>query len=187
MSTLLYFGERAGIPADEATVRSTITVVQDDAPPAEMDAAPDFNETETDPDTEGGLTTHQLASHVIPSVQYVPHVGNANEDLNAIVDDRISTSGTAAAREMAGEWGHGTLKVVEGIEPAIRDGARFGNEYFAADNRPLAASGDYMTPAQPADAATVARAQATGTDNARDAVSQSQYQAMYVGRMGGLT
>lgn len=181
MSTTLMIagsGMRAGVPQDPESVRSTVTVVQDDAPPSVAPAAPDYNQVMTDPETEGGLTSHDLASAVTPSVQYVPNMGNANDVGDAVqarVNDTISTGGTAAAREASGEWGHGTMQIVQGIEPTLVDGHQFGSDYFAAENRPEMAAGAYMSATQSADPAV----QSTGEDNSRDAVQQSQGAAAY--------
>lgn len=169
MSTLFY--NRPGpVPANEAEVRSTVTVVDNDAPSAVQMHVPDYNDVATDPDTEGGLTTHQLASYVTPSERYLPQPVSAAD--NDIVDRQVSSSGTAAAREASGQWGHGTLQITEGIEPVIRDGAAFGETYFKVPDRGANdAAGDYMTPASSVDAKTLEDAQATGNDNARDAAS----------------
>ena len=170
MSTLLY-GIRDSVSPDEAEVRSTVTVVDNDASSAEADNAPDFNEFESDPDTEGGLTTRQVASHVVPSTQSVnPALAQANTEHNEIINRQVSSSGTAAAREAAGMWGHGTLQFAEGIEPTIRDGAAFGEEFFAADRDAIqTGSGDYMTPT-PSDYSNE-KVQATANRNARQAAS----------------
>lgn len=184
MSTLLYSWHRRPVSDSEANVRDTVTTVQADAPSSVAPDAPDFNETDTDPITEGGLTPHQMASHVIPSERYVPNIGNANTDFSAPVDSRISTSGTAAQREMTGQWGHGTLKVVQGIEPTIRDGHAYGADYFVAHDRPKAHADGEITPSEPTDPMTSAVAQSAGTAGARQAVQESIYAAMHSARMG---
>jgi hypothetical protein len=185
MSTLLYGVQRTETPSDIEHVRTTVTVVEDDAAPAMQAHAPDWNEYDTDPDTGGGLTARQLGSHVVPSSRYVPAIGNANEDLNGIVDRQVSTSGTAAAREASGQWGHGTMQVIEGIEPAIVDGQAFGETYFKAHPRPDNPNGgDYMSPAQTSDPATIAAAQATGENLSRSAVQASIYSAFYAAQTG---
>jgi hypothetical protein len=141
---------------------------------------------QTDPDTDGGLTERNLASYVQPSEKYIPfQIGDANQQHNEIVNQQVSTSGTAAGREAQGEWGHGTFKVVEGIEPTIVDGREFGPHFFKSTERPDAGSGDYMSPAAPADPATRVGAQAAGVQGARAAVADSQYSAYYNVMMGG--
>jgi hypothetical protein len=184
MSTLLYALNRGPVDAPAEEVRSTVTIVDHDEAASEQPHSTDFNETFTDPVTDGGLTSRQLASHVVPSMRYVPHIGNANDNLSNRIDDQISPSGAAAAREAAGEWGHGTLKIVEGIEPTIRDGGALGSNYFATYPRPLSGSGSFMTPAQVADPASEAAAQSGAEINSRKAVQGSQYAAYYAAIMG---
>jgi hypothetical protein len=48
---------------------------------------------------------------------------------NAIIDRQIASAGVAPAKELTGAWGHGTLQIVRGIEPIIREGGDFGNDY----------------------------------------------------------
>lgn len=170
MTGLLFTPNRSAVPSSSEEVRTTITVVDNDAAPAVAERAPGYNDVDTDHDTAGGLTPRQLGAFVVPSVRYVPHVGNANStELFDRVNDQVSTSGTAAAREAAGVWGHGTLKITESIEPAVHDGAQLGADYFAASTRPLAGSGDQMSPAQSADPDTVAQSAATGASASRAA------------------
>lgn len=184
-TTLILAGQanRAGVPQDPESVRSTVTTVQDDAPPSVAESAPDYNQVFTDPETEGGLTPSQVASHVAPSEKYAPEMIATTQVADAIqtrVNDNIATSGTAAAREAAGVYGHGTMKIVEGIEPAIVDGHGFGPDYFAAG---APAGTELARPFMTANAPTDPSVQSSGEDNSRDAVSQSQsataYQTMY--------
>lgn len=187
MSTLLFALNRGGVAATDDDVRSTTNVINQDAPSAVQDAAPEYNDHDTDPDTEGGITPHQLASHVVPSEQYPPAIGNANDDPNSIVNRQVSTSGTAAAREASGQWGHGSLMITEGIEPTIRDGAAFGDTYFAARDRDVQEGmGGYMQPAVAADAETLATSQASGKVLARDAAADAMWTAFHNARMAGM-
>lgn len=158
MSTqLLSLNNADVVDTDESDVRSTVTVVDNDAIPAVADSAPDTNEVQTDPDTGGGLTAHAIAPAVTPSAKAaVDPSGNANTDYAAPINRQVSTSGTAAEREASGEWGHGTLKIVEGIEPVVTHGsdAVFDNVYFSAGDRTVQEGvTDYMTPARYPDAA----------------------------------
>ena len=177
MSTSLILaqdGER-DVPGDEQHVRSTVTVVDENDPPATLEHAPDFNETNTDPDTGGGLTDRAIGSAVNPSTQYPPHIGNANEDFSS-VDREWSTKGTAAERENAGRWGHGTMHSEEGIEPVIRDGGEFREDYFTSDNRPVQqGSGAYMTDSRNPDDAAAQSMQAAANENARKAAQRAAY------------
>lgn len=149
MSTLLFTGEfRGEAPSDEGDVRSTITVVDHESPDAVADHRPDFNSNETDPDTEGGLTTRDVADWVSPSQQYKPIPGNANTDFSAL-DSRISAVGTAAQREEAGQWGHGSQQWSDATEPTIREGAAFDDVYFSASRPPIQdGTLDYMLPSR---------------------------------------
>ena len=181
MSTLLYT-QRGPTPPDEANARSTVTTVQDDAPPSVAEQSPTFNSAtlETDGVTEGGLTSHTLASKVTASAQYAPPAGNANDApaLFGRVNDGQSTLGRAPALEAAGVQGHGTLMVTEGIEPVIEDGRAFSEVYFSAGSRPIQSTAEHaMSPAAQSDTETRAAAQATATAASRKAVQASQYSA----------
>lgn len=137
MSTLLY-GQLSsdGVPSSEEQVRRNTAPVQVDAPPAEAQGAPDFNEVETDPNPEVGMGGRQLAPDLHPSEQYTPFwLEEADAPHNAIVNDRIASSGTAAQREARGEFGHGTAQYSVAIEPVIREGGQFGQDYFVANER----------------------------------------------------
>lgn len=188
-TTLLIADQRGSVPADEAVVRSTTAIVDDDAPAAEYDSAPDFNEIETDRNPYLGLTSRQVASHVIPSEQYVPATIGATDSYEAGIERinrQVSSSGTAAAREATGEWGHGTFKAVEGIEPSIVDGQQFGDTFAKMD--PVQSQqgvSDYMTPSDRSDRETVAADAATGAARSREAVNASQYAAFYDNFMNG--
>lgn len=180
----------SGVPADENVVRRNTTPSNPDAPPAEMTSAPDFNEVATDSNPELGLEPRQLASHVHPRQQYTPFwLGQVDrqEEHNAIIDRQISTSGTAAAREAAGEFGHGTLMVTEGIEPVqdLRDGGKFGNEYFTVHERDIQeGAGNYMTTPPGTDQATTAMVSSTGKTAAMRARQAAAYNAFLFGGNG---
>ena len=181
MSTLLYT-QRGPTPPDEANARTTITVVQADAPPSVEEKSPTFNSATTDQVTEGGLTSHQLASKVTDSHQKPAPAGNANESaaLFGRVNEGQSTRGRAPGLEAAGRWGHGSLLITEGIEPVLEDGHAFSETYFSAGNRPIQSTADHaMSAAEPSDSATRAAGQATATAASRAAVSASQYAAFY--------
>ena len=182
MSTLLYTQNRGPAANDVENVRSTVTFVDENQPESMAPTAPDFNEFESDPYTEGGLTSHMLASKTTGPIKYAPDVVNANDEaaLFGIVNHSQSNSGTAAAREMAGEYGHGTLRSTEGIEPTILDGHSFGETYFKATERPVMdTSGHYMTTPPVGLAKEREDVQATGTTNSRAAVTRSMWDAYY--------
>lgn len=185
----LFYGmvSNGSVPADENAVRRNTAPVEVDAAPAEQTAAPDFNEVTTDSNRNLGLDTRQLASHVIPTEKYRPfwieEVTGADEH-NSIVDRQVSSSGTAAQRESAGQFGHGTLMVTEGIEPVqdLRDGGKMGNEYFTRHDRDVQEGmGDYMSQPPGTDQGTMALVAATG----KTAAQVSREAAMYSAYLNG--
>lgn len=183
MSTLL-IPIAGAVPTSDAEVRSTVTRVDDTDPPAVQDHAPEWNETDTDPDTLGGLTRRSLASHVIGSVRSVPNVGASSQDEhNGIIDRQVSSSGVAPAKEATGEWGHGTLQIVEGIEPTIVDGQQLGADYFTVGpKQPANITG--LTPAQPADISASGDAQVKTNEASRRAAQASMYSAYLTAQTG---
>lgn len=179
--SLMWFGDLDGVPLDEAKVRATTAPVVVDAPPAEADKAPEFNSVETDTNPMlGGLSPRQLASDWHESEQYAPSwAGNATLRHDAIVNETIASKGTAAEREMAGQQGHGTMAYAVGIEPVIRSGGAFGNEYFAANRadiqEPASATAEQrgVTPIPGTDREDIARAAAYGNVASRDAAASN--------------
>lgn len=173
MSSLLFFQQsvRGESPQPLDDVRSTVDVVDNDAPSSEAPHAPEVNETLTDPDTSNGLTARQVGPYMTPSEQYVPSIGNAGRDLAASVNEQVSSAGTAASREMSGRWGHGTLQVAESIEPVVGDDRPgMDNNYFDVGEVPAQRGmGDMMTPPRQTDDATKASSIASGQANARGA------------------
>lgn len=192
MTSLLYgaVSDRV-VPVDENIVRMTTSPVTPDAPAAMADTAPDHNEVETDPNPLLGMATRQLASTWHEPQKYAPawagSVDSADEH-NAIVDRRISSSGTAAAREAAGEFGHGTLAYAEGIESVgdLVDGGKMGNEYFTTVAKPVQSNtGDYMTTPPGTDQDVSSRVSAVGKSDARDARTAAAYRNFYEGLQRG--
>lgn len=177
--TSLFFGQLStiGVPADEKVVRNTATPVQVDAPPAMQDDMPEMGELETDPNPLLGMSPRQMASKWFEGEQSPPPqkgLVDNNYQHNEIVDRQVSSSGTAAAREASGEWGHGTLSYAVGIEPVgdLREGGKMGNEYFVRDDVALQQGmTNQMEPANPADRNTVGAVDALGKANARAAAA----------------
>lgn len=183
MSTLLYSHLREGTPSTHDEVRRNTQPVQADAPPAELDHAPDFNEVNTDSNPEVGMGGRQLASDWHEPEATPPFwAGEASAPHNAIVNDKIASSGTAAAREASGQFGHGTAAYALGIEPTIRDGMTFGQDYFTANERdgfnPNSSRVDGVQPSTANSDDTMAVA-AYGKDAARDAGAAASYTAFY--------
>lgn len=165
-------------------VRSTVTTVTDDSPSVAT-GTPEFGNLETDPNTDGGLTPHAVASKVTPSERYAPATESRGDHMNS-VNARISSSGTAAAREAAGQWGHGTLKVQDAMTRP-EDGTEFSETYFKRDTRGAnATAGAYMTPAVAADAETLNEVQRVGKVRTKDQESENPYNRMYQNLMNGI-
>lgn len=188
MSTLLFGHNRDLVPTDENAVRLTTDPVTPDAPAAEMVGPPEFNEVETDLNPHNGLATRQVASDWHASEKYSPGwAGTANPtDSFAHINRQVDSSGTAAAREMRGEQGHGTMAYAIGIEPVIRDGGQYGADYFAVDPRMIQETGgDYMTPAPGMDHDAVSATANRAVQNAKDAGAAGQYAAWYSALQAG--
>lgn len=189
MTSLLYGAVGSfPVPADENVVRMTTAPVTPDAPPAMADSAPDPQEVETDSNPLLGLSTRQLASTWHASEKTAPEWSErATATHDALVNDRIASSGTAARREASGEFGHGTLAYAEGIESVgdLRDGGRMGNEYFMVESKDIqGTAGKYMTPPPGSDADTTTRVAGVGQKAARDA-TVSAYRSMWEGVQNG--
>lgn len=176
-----------GVPADEMVVRTTATPVLKDAPAAMADHAPDRNEVETDQNPNLGIGGRQLASTWHQPEKYAPGwAGEVNDAHlhNDLIDRQVSSSGTAAAREMAGEFGHGTIAYAEGIEPVadLVDGGKMTNNYFTVDKdggNPNSLTG--VQPANGLDRAAVSDASAAGKTAAAKAAQRSMYAAFVKG------
>lgn len=188
--TSLMFGQltTTGVPADEKVVRSTATPVNKDAPAAMQTDAPEMGEVETDKNPDLGMVNRQLASKWIDREKSVPpwlNEVNSQTQHNLIVDQQVSTSGTAAARESAGQWGHGTMPAAIGIEPVgdLRDGGKMGNEYFVRNDRDIQETADKtMTePAKDYDRSSVGRVAGQAKRNARSAAMAGVYDTFWNG------
>lgn len=182
MTTLLFDLNSDGVESDEEHVRATVTVVDDSDPAAVEAARPEVNDAHRDPDTGGGLTRRDLASVVMPSTQYEPTIGNANDDMTAAVDNQVSTSGTAAERERSGRWGHGTLHVQDATEPMFT--TEFSEDYFHVGERVVQdGTGAYMTSTRQPDDATAQALVANQQRAMRIAESRSNLNAWYQGNI----
>jgi hypothetical protein len=187
--TSLYFGLlRDGVPADEKVVRSTTAPYEPDAPAAVQDSMPDQQEVTADPNPDLGMVGRQLASHWVSSEKSTPAwipESNAQTEHNAIVDRQVASSGTAAAREASGVWGHGTMAYAVGIAPVgdLTDGGKMGNEYFVRTPRDIQETADdtMMTVPPGYDQSTKGRVAALGKADARVAAVSAQYDAFWNG------
>lgn len=185
--TSLLFGVMGnhGIPVDEKVVRSTALPVQKDAPAAMESDSPQWNEpAETDQNPNLGMNPRTVASHWIEGQQSAPWweaAVNSQFEHNAITDSRISSSGTAAAREASGQFGHGSLSYAVGIEPVgdLREGGKMGNEYFSAGKPDIQEdAGNYMSVPPGYDHMSAGKAAAAGKSAAREAAA-SAYDAWW--------
>lgn len=129
----------SGVPADEATVRSTATPYYRDSPPAEQDSTPDPGEFVSDPNPNLGLAPRQMASkwHEGERVAHQDDIVATQNVSNQVIAQQVSTSGTAASRESSGVT-HKNLSYAEGIEPVFDLGDpnhKMGNTYFVREPR----------------------------------------------------
>jgi hypothetical protein len=165
VSTALYVLHRVDAPHDQEVARSTTEAVDESAPAAVERDAPEFNEVERDTTQHAGMRPSNLASHFVPSTQYAPRwAQNAQVTPSfAGINERQAVVGTAAGREMGGQFGHGTMSYAIGLEPTIREGGAFGNDYFTADHPGIQPSMGYymeMAPGYDKDISAAASAQA---------------------------
>lgn len=185
MSTLLY----TNIPSTSLTpsdtienATSTVTRVDGEAEASVATTTPEIGRIETDAVTEGGLTTHQVASKVNASERFAPATMSRSDHMDAL-NNSWSSSGTAAAREAAGQWGHGTAYSQDSLT-RIPDGTEFGETYFARDRRaPNEQVTGYMSANNP-DPAMLDDISDAGKIRSREANSHSIYQDLYNARMG---
>lgn len=183
MSAAWFVGATHSVKQDESAVRSTLDTVRTDGP-SESHEEPEWNEFDSDESAQlTGLTPRQMSGDVHESQQYVPSwLGLASMNREEIIDNQVASSGTAAARESAGQTGHGTAEYTQSIEPIVRDGAAFGNDYFVTN--PLGAqegAGNYMTPDPAQDLDWLAVAQAQGVRASREAYEATLYQTAFGG------
>jgi hypothetical protein len=161
----------------EAEATATVEPIRTDGEMAEAQHAPEFNEIDTDESGQLlGLAPREVGSDTVDTDKYQPWwAAAASTPHNILVDEQVASSGTAAARELAGQQGHGTMQYALGIEPVIRDGAAFGNDYFLSHDATIQdGAGDYMNPLGDDNWAN-AVAQSVGTANSRDAFNDSLY------------
>jgi hypothetical protein len=107
-------------------------------------------ESDTEPEPGHGQPHPQL-SHWVEGEQYAPFWSTSVDDQwqhNNIVDRQVSSSGTAAAREAAGHFGHGSASYAVGIEPVqtLQGAGGYGNSYLSAGKPPIQGpAGNYMS------------------------------------------
>lgn len=188
MSTLLYGLMRGPVPADEQTVRSTTEYVDVEREPAATPDVPEFNEVETDGNPDLGMVNRTLASHWVERDKYAPSwAGQATSitDGEASRNRRQASDGTAAGRELDGQFGHGTMSYAVGIEPVLREGAAFGTDYFTAHERGIQQDvRPYLNPALGDDRQSVSAVAGAAKTSARDAAAAGWYSTWYENMVG---
>lgn len=184
MTNAWYLGASHSVQQPEEDVRDTRDPVRTDPQNAEMADPPDWNENATENTDESGQLTG-LSPRVAGSFteESKPNTDPARLALavsphNEIIDRQVATSGTAAAREEAGEAGHGTMPIEIGIQP-LNPAERFGNDTFNAIYLPANdGSGDYMAPVDQ-DNWLQAVAQRNANNRSRDAAMSTQYRQFF--------
>ena len=183
----------AEIPIDENAVRSTATPANEGAPPAETPNTPEFNEFDTYSEESVGMSTRNVTGEYFPIEKSSPSWADDVDQAhlaNDLIDRQVSSSGTAASRERAGEFGHGTMAVSKAIEPVIREGGAMGNDYFAANDPDIQSSATPETGIQPdlqgygPGRENVGGTAAYGKTAARDAAAAASYSAFYSASTG---
>lgn len=128
--------DTASDPEVDAVRDTDVAIVADereameDAPP-EKSAPPDI-----DPRVRLGMVTRSTASYVFPTEKYAPPWAD-NTEVGQVAGDAIPSAGSAAQREMAGDYSHGTMPIVVGIAPLLGNAPSFGAEYFVVHDKPI--------------------------------------------------
>lgn len=171
-------------PVDEQQVRSTLDPIRTDPELSEAQHAPDWNEHDTDESGQlMGLSPRAVGSDTHDTIKYVPWWTRAASAVhNILIDQQVASSGTAAAREEAGQQGHGTMQYEIGIEPVIRDGISFGNSYFESHQAGIQdGAGDYMQPDSSQNNWALQVAAASAEKNSRAAYQSTLYKSFLEG------
>jgi hypothetical protein len=139
------------VPQTEEEARPGLEPIRTDKEGAEAQHAPDWNEPQYDSGQLGaGLNRRTEGADTTDTVDYrpwwaglIPGIKSGIEQMNEAQD----TKGTAAAREIAGQQGHGTMQYADSIDPVIRPGAAYGNDFFRVLPKGIQdGSPDSMTP-----------------------------------------
>ena len=182
MNPLLFQGAYAtGLSENEA--QSTLEPLRTDNAEAEQDAPPEWNAIDSDDSGQLiGLSPREQGTFTEAPIKTPPDIAEystariGNDD----VDSQVASSGTAAARELAGQRGHGTMQTEIGIEP-LNPAQEYGNDYFKVPD-PGANSGGglYMTPPEN-DNWPQAVAQSQAATASRQAFRSTQYADFFKG------
>lgn len=183
MGSLLFQGAFAtGLQEDEA--QSTVEPIRTDGTEAELSTAPEWNMSETDDSGQLiGLSPRVVGSHTEGKEHFAPDISEYDTARigNDNLDNQVASSGTAAAREVAGQSGHGPVLLTEGIEP-LNPAQRYGNDYFVVPQMGAnELSGEFMEPVSN-DHWLQAVAQSNANDNSRAAFRSTQYAHFFGGK-----
>lgn len=175
MSSLLFQGHFA-TGLEESEAQSTVEPIRTDNSEAEAEAAPEFNMAESDDSGQLiGLSPRVVGSATEYPEKSTPDIPLYSQNHNEIIDNQVASSGTAAAREAAGQRGHGTMQYAEGIEP-LNPAQVYGNDYFKVPDPGIQSqAGLYMTPGDNGNNWPSAVAQAAAVKASRDAFRSTQY------------
>jgi hypothetical protein len=177
MTGMFVLGMQHSQPQDEDEVRSTVEPVRNDSIEAEEQHAPEWNEFASDDSGQlVGLSPRVAGADTTDTIKYpASWAADASAPHNEIVDQQVASSGTASRREEAGQQGHGTMQYANSMEPVIRDGARYGNDYFVVNDQSIQeGAGEYMQPDQQ-DQWAQAVAQSNAAKNSRAAFQSTAY------------
>lgn len=177
-NVMWYVGSSGPTPLTETEARETMEPIRTDGVGAESQHAPDWNEVETDASSQLiGLAPRAKGADTRDTEKSVPWWTTlASADYSSVIDRQVSSSGTAARREESGQTGHGTMQYEQSMEPVIRDGAAFGNDYFVSNDRAIQdGAGAYMTADENSQWLNVVAAQKARTSS-RQAYQASLYQ-----------
>lgn len=183
MTSAWFLGAAHSVPQTENEVRSTVEPIRTDGVNAEAHRDPDWNEFSSDNSGElVGLTPRVKGAETTDTEKYARgDLALASVNYNAVIDNQVATSGTAAQRESAGQAGHGTMQYAESLDPVIRPGGAFGNDFFNVMKPPTQdGAGDFMNVTD-TDAWNNAVAQTSANANARRAYQGSVYSAFLNG------
>lgn len=185
MTSAWYVGAAQKVDRDPGPVYSTLDTVSEARQSVpELTSSPDYNQVSTDDDPAlVGLSPRQLSGDVTPSQEFVPYwLGLAQEDFTAPIDSQVASAGYAPGQEAQGRWGRGTAEYTSSIEPVIRSGAAFGNDYFMRNPALIQeGSGSYMASPVP-DTVMLGYAQNAYNTNSRQAYA-GLYQALGMGQV----
>jgi len=186
MGSLLFQGNFA-TGLDEPEAAAQVEPIRNDNSDAELASPPEWNSAESDDSGQLiGLSPRVVGSYTEYSGQQVDHSAPDISDYatardgNQEIDNQVASSGTAAAREMAGQYGHGPITTEIGIEP-LNPAQQYGNDYFKVpDPGANYLSGEYMQPMEN-DNWVQQVAQLNANSNSRAAFRSTQYASFFGG------